>query len=261
MADRGYDPLTGGAVPVDKKISRREQLTEGVKTHTKIPRVHIPSPAAGSTTPKTLFLIVVYMFMLGMVTMAFQSVYASNQEFAEFEDTYGSFNPGLVLQGDVGWNAVTPYMLGDYFGKEFNLEEYQYKEFVQRMRINWDEDMDARRHLETYVFYTRLRLPVPGETQLWMEEHTMQFAENEVARIKRGDWLGSIGRFFGSITDAWGFVIGLATMNFYPSIALPLELTWIPFFMMLPVWIYLGWLLAPFAIAAINAIGNLIPFT
>jgi len=71
----------------------------------------------------------------------------------------------------------------------------------------------------------------------------------------------SIGRFFGSITDGFGMLLNVLTFNFYPAVNLPAALIWVPFLMALPVWVYVTLLVMPLAISAVQAIGNLIPFT
>ncbi len=79
-------------------------------------------------------------------------------------------------------------------------------------------------------------------------------------------WIDSIGAFFGSIVDAFGYVIDFLTFStFRTTIAsateIPTWLMWLPALMVLPVWIAVIYWIAPFAIKAMQAIGNWIPFT
>lgn len=253
-----FDPMTGGSAPVDRETE------VGSRTwHT--PRIHIPSPVVGSTTPKTLFVIVVYMFMLGLVTMAFQSSYVAGLPI-EFEDTYESFNPNKILEGEYGYSSERGIMLESYFGKEYDPEKYSWQqwetiELDKNKFIDLDDEYAISRIEEAWLSRSQAGWKWPFSNEVATEENAYNVNDGSDHPYGLGNAIESVQSFFGSIIDAFGFIISILTFNFYPAVPLPAILAWIPFFMVLPVWIYIALLLAPFAIAAINAIGNLIPFT
>jgi len=90
--------------------------------------------------------------------------------------------------------------------------------------------------------------------------------DESVSAYQNMSWLDSIGAFFGSIVDAFSYIIGLLTFNIVGSSlsdgsTVPAVLSFVPLLMVLPVWIAVIYWIAPYAIKAIQAIGNWIPFT
>lgn len=75
--------------------------------------------------------------------------------------------------------------------------------------------------------------------------------------------IGGLGKFFGSITAFFGMIFDFLTFNIVAPAAAapPYPISIILLCAVIPVWIYLIALLAPYAIDTIKAIGNLIPFT
>lgn len=75
------------------------------------------------------------------------------------------------------------------------------------------------------------------------------------------DWWNSIQTFFDTIIKGFTFLINFLSFGIVCPVAFPWWLSWIPFMLVLPVWLAVIYMLLPHAIAMINAIGNLIPFT
>lgn len=260
-----YDPLTGGAAPKTQSYVDPQK-----RSHIRAPRVHIPTPTTPASTAKTLVVIIIYMFCLGMVSLAFQTAYAhGTDEYAEFEDTYEGFNPNDLLDGTYGYTLGRQYIMANYFGHEYNEKTQEAYEFKRLHDIAKDEkDLDY--WLGEFVKSMRDGTEFPEEGQKVLGQYLPgnEYYDEEkvedyklVQSVSDGDWFGAVRAFFGSIIDAFSFMLNILTLNFYPNIQIPAILTWVPFFFMLPVWVYMGMLIAPYAIAAINAIGNLIPFT
>lgn len=75
-------------------------------------------------------------------------------------------------------------------------------------------------------------------------------------------WIDSIGAFFGSVLDAFTYLIGFLTFGLIGAYGIiPVFMQWLLLLMVLPVWIAIIYWLAPYVVKAISAIGNWIPFT
>lgn len=80
---------------------------------------------------------------------------------------------------------------------------------------------------------------------------------------ENSSWWDAVGSFFGSIVDAFGLIFNFFT--FHVAVekveGFPSWLNWLALFLVMPVYIAIIYWVAPYCIKAIQAIGNLIPFT
>jgi len=265
------------------------------------------------SSPKIITIIFIYMFLLSMTTLAFQTgardMIAGESGFDPTTILEGSGSP--ILDDGGRWIDMTqPCRSGfdrsRYLSAKFkvyswdnvrNIEEYVNYTIVkfaynhgltdvyERVVSDVDGIVVIRSDDDKNVFYINNTTPTgkgailvrylqafetpimrflygPQFEMEWIDPESMYSIGDDGSKIvnKKG-WFESAGDFFGSILDGFGMLANVLSFNFYPAVALPGALIWIPFFMALPVWIYVTLLVMPLAISAVQAIGNLIPFT
>lgn len=195
-------------------------------------------------------IIVIYMILI------YTTVHVFSENYDREGFVAGGSRPGLLDKGDVDDFSFTVTSLreenltgsdacdwlnetyGTWLGK-------QYRFSVLPPRFGWE-----------YQF----RDPVSGE-ETWIQVHIMKKIKAGTLDYDDADWTDAVGNFFGAIWNGIGYLINLLTFNIINPVTLPTWLTWVPFIMVLPVWIMVFYWLFPYLIDIIKAIGNLTPFT
>jgi len=210
------------------------------------------SPIMG-TSAKTLFVLFIYMVLLSTTTFVFQSAYAD----------YSEFEVGVVGVISSDRNDGIDYgMPESHFG-------HNYEDSIVMSDIDRDRLESRRVQMET----EHGGVPVPVESAyvydwyMYPDGHMIYVDEyNELYGFdEKQTWLDGVTQFFGTIIDTFAYMINFLTFNFQAGVPLPFVISWLPFLMAVPVWIYIGLLVAPYAIEALKAISQLldafIPFT
>jgi len=210
---------------------------QSVKQHFSVPRFGFGGSHGFSG--KTIFVIFVYMSLV--YTCATVFALASSDYYGVAPEGMAIYVDGWVYADEYG-NVNSKSDIGDVDGG-WNLN----KMGEDVSHLNYSSSKDA------------------GETEI-DDDLIVQFWKwltSPVAVVvdTLGGWGESIWAFFGVIWSGFGMAMSLLTFGLTSPVAFPWFLSWIPFMMVLPVWLCIIYAMIPVATATINAIGNLIPFT
>lgn len=262
------DPMFGGMVS-DKSMSVKMGSTSG-RAIGSIKTPHFP---IGSTSAKTLFIIFVYVFALGCCTMAFQTSYASFNPTSVIDGSFGTEGGGRYLPDGVFGSKVDEYY-GEaeiyLYSSKLGTEWYPWSHhtidgigqfgggilpldsddpIVQASSEEWsvpDKDSPGRWKTSNYFSYTGQEIIDNQESENWK----VTSADDQ--------WWHHIGTFWDRSFAVFGYIMSFLTFNFVPGVALPPELVWIPFLLVLPVYIYICLLLLPIALELLRFIASLL---
>jgi len=260
-----------------------------VRSGVTTPQVKMSVTPIVGTSPKILFIIIVYMFLLISVTSAFQNSYVDfTTDSFEVEnsgvmgmpnDFYGhSYDRTTVravysLVYDYGYNqteyeALASWQLVDVLEDVYggNPDVTYFSRFLL---WEWENLPESFVGIAEYPFIDVVVMPsfyltYPDGQQLYDVDY-LAFIGGE-ANVEDFDeeegWWSAVEKFFGSIGETFNFIIKFMSFDFVAdadeSLDYPAELRWIPFMMAVPVWIYIGLLVAPYAIEALKAIAGFI---
>jgi len=209
-----------------------------------------------------------------MSTVGHLSFIRKNYYDVEFDEYNGAV--GGTLIGYVGWAQV--YFRHNHWANDLYERCVRYLDDSNFIVVDPDNnwifyinrlDEDNFTGVQQDLYFWIVNDQNPYETWLYGDQCDVEIVNTQdlytvsdtgVVQEHQG-WMGKVGKFFESITAGFSMLGDILFFNFYPVVALPAELIWIPFFMALPVYVYVTLLVMPLAISAVQAIGNLIPFT
>jgi len=254
----GKRPLLGS--------KKKSVVSGGGSSGRSVPRIGLPSirhkrrikyadvtpghaPIVG-TSAKTLFVLFIYMILLSSTTFVFQSAYAD----------YERFEQGItgVMSGDSSVSTDYDYGIPErHFGHDYDdsLTAQQIERLKLLNEVQEMEDLHGGKprlqSLYGIPFWDVMMYP--DGTIIGMDKYNEYYPyENE------DNWWEGVKQFFGTIVDTFAYMINYLTFNFQAGVELPIVISWLPFMMALPVWIYIGLLVAPYAIEALKSIAQVI---
>lgn len=231
-----------------------------------------------NTDARTLFIIFIYMMLLSSSVYAIESV----SGLGTSEENLGLFgiddlvdlndDPPIeeffLSNDNVRGVPVTHF--GHDIGSSLDKTDYngviryvslptKYKIMTENERIEWLNDQMGCTPI-SYINYNDNGLDgyYWETTGLFMSfNHYNKFKSGDWDNYEDENWWTGVLAFFGTITQTFGYVSNFLFFNFFSVMDLGL-FGFLPFLMALPVWIYIGLLVTPYAIEGAKILASLL---